>query len=187
MKVSYQRPQPGRYRLSRGVHSDGENLICDYPLRVLRPGPTTLKLIESCGEERTCADLSALLNLPVKRVEKLCEQLYWKGLLDAGPAISPETWPGVSIIIPTYNRARQLERCLAALLNLDYPRDCMEVIVVDDASNDNTGAVLERFGDECDANEIALHVVRHSRQKGVAMARNSGAVGSPGTELEFAL
>jgi mycofactocin system glycosyltransferase len=175
MKVSYQRPQPGRYRIARGVHIDGETLVCDYPLRVLRPGPTTLKLVASCGEERTCADLAALLNLPVKRVEKRCEQLYWKGLLDAGPAISPETWPGVSIIIPTYNRARQLERCLAALLNLDYPPDCMEIIVVDDASNDKTGTVLVHFGRECDAREIALHVVRHSRQKGVAMARNSGA------------
>jgi mycofactocin system glycosyltransferase len=119
--------------------------------------------------------LAALLNLPVKRVEKLCEQLYWKGLLDAGPAISPETWRSVSIIIPTYNRARQLERCLAALLKLDYPRDCMEIIVVDDASNDKTGAALKRFGDECEAKALALHVVSHARQKGVAMARNSGA------------
>lgn len=175
MKMSYQRPQPGRYRLASGVHIHGETLVCDYPLRVLRPGPTMLKLVASCGEERTCADLATLLNLPVKRVEKLCEQLYWKGLLDAGLAISPETWPGVSIIIPTYNRARQLERCLAALLNLDYPHDCIEIMVVDDASNDNTGVVLERFGRECDAKEIALHVVRHTRQKGVAIARNSGA------------
>ncbi len=175
MKLSYQRPQPGCYRLARGAHIHGETLVCDYPLRVLRPGPTTLKLVASCGEERTCADLAALLNLPVRRVEKLCEQLYWKGLLDAGPAISPETWPGVSIIIPTYNRARQLERCLVALLNLDYASDCMEIIVVDDASNDTTGAVLKRFGDECHAKAIALRVVRHSRQKGVALARNSGA------------
>src|ERR1700694_7495 len=175
VKMSYQRPQPGCYRLARGAHIVGETLVCDYPLRVLRPGPTTLKLVASCGEERTCADLAALLNLPVKRVEKLCEQLKWKGLLDAGPAISPETWPGVSIIIPTHNRARQLERCLDALLNLDYPRDCMEIIVVDDASTDKTGAVLERFGRECDAKEVALHVMRHTRQKGVAIARNSGA------------
>jgi mycofactocin glycosyltransferase len=177
MKVPYQRPQPGRYRLARGVHIHREILVCDYPLRVLRPGPTTLKLVVSCGEERTCVDLAMLLNLPVKRVEKLCEQLYWKGLLDAGPApaISLEKWPGVSIIIPTYNRARQLERCLAALLNLDYPHDCMEIIVVDDASRDYTSAVLEYYGGECDAKEIVLHVVRHTRQKGVAIARNSGA------------
>ena len=113
--------------------------------------------------------------MPARRVERLCEQLYWKGLLDAGPTIAPETWPGVSIIIPTYNRARQLERCLAALLNLEYPAECLEIIVVDDASSDATDAVLERFGRECDAKGIALHVVRLSRQQGVASARNSGA------------
>lgn len=150
-------------------------MVCDYPLRVVRPGPTMLRLVASCGEERTRADLATLLNLPVKRVEMLCQQLYWKGLLDAGPAISPEIWSGVSIIIPTYNRARQLERCLAALLNLDYPPDCMEIIVVDDASSDTTGAVVERFVRECKAKEIALQVVKHERQMGVAMARNSGA------------
>ena len=175
MKVPYQRPQPGCYRLARNVHIHGETLICDYPLRVLRPGPTTLRLLASCSEERTCSELAALLKLPLKRVEAICEQLYWKGLLDAGPTIMPETWPGISTIIPTHNRARQLERCLTALLNLDYPPDCMEIIVVDDASSDSTGAIVKRLEDECDAKKIALHVVKQTRQKGVAIARNSGA------------
>ncbi|MGH2496685.1 MAG: mycofactocin biosynthesis glycosyltransferase MftF [Ktedonobacteraceae bacterium] len=175
MKVPYQQPQPGCYRLARSVHIHGETLICDYPLRVLRPGPTMLRLIASCSEERTCAELAALLKLPLKRVETLCEQLYWKGLLDVGPSVAPETWPGVSIIIPTYNRARQLERCLVALLNLHYTPDCIEVIVVDDASSDNTGALVKRLDCEYAAKKIALYVVRHTRQKGVATARNSGA------------
>ena len=175
MKVPYRQLQPGRYRLARSVRIHGETLICDYPLRVLRPGPTTLRLIVSCSEERNCSELAALLKLPLKRVETLCEQLYWKGLLDAGPTITPETWPGVSIIIPTHNRARQLERCFTALLNLNYPPDCMEIIVVDDASSDRTSVLLKRLEGECDAKKIPLHVVRHTRQKGVAISRNSGA------------
>ncbi|HKV58248.1 MAG TPA: mycofactocin biosynthesis glycosyltransferase MftF [Ktedonobacteraceae bacterium] len=175
MKVPYQRPQPGCYRLARGVRIHGETLICDYPLRVLRPGPTTLRLIASCSEERTCAELAALLKLPLKRIEMLCGQLYWKGLLDAGPPLEADTWPGVSIIIPSYNRARQLERCLVALLNLHYPSDCIEVIIVDDASNDTTGGLVKRLEGEYAAKKIALHVVRHARQRGVATARNSGA------------
>lgn len=175
MKVPYRRPQPGCYRIGWNVQIRGDMVICKYPLRILRPGPAALQLLASCSEERTCADLAALLNIPIKRVERLCEQLYWKGLLDAGPASEPETWPGVSIVIPTYNRARQLERCLVALSNLDYPVECIEIIVVDDASNDTTSAILERFSQECETKGIALHVVRHSRQKGVALARNSGA------------
>ena len=174
MKDPYRRPQAGCYRIGRGVHIQGDMVICDYPLRILRPGHIALRLLASCSEERTCADLAALLKMPVKRVERLCEQLYWKGLLAGGSAMSPERWPGVSIVIPTYNRAKQLERCLASLLNLDYPPECMEIIVVDDASSDATSTILEYFSQECAAKEITLHTVRHTRRKGVALARNSG-------------
>ena len=175
MKVPYRRPQAGCYRIGRGVQIRGDTVICNYPLRVLRPGPTVLRLMASCNEEQSCADLAAPLKLPIKRVERLCEQLYWKGLLDAGPTIEPETLPGISIVIPTYNRARQLERCLIALLGLDYPSERMEIIVVDDASSDSTDTILERFSRECAVPGITLHVVKHTRQQGVALARNSGA------------
>ncbi|HLX59490.1 MAG TPA: mycofactocin biosynthesis glycosyltransferase MftF [Ktedonobacteraceae bacterium] len=153
----------------------GAYLICDYPLRALRPGATALRLLAHCAEEHTCAELAALLNLPVKRVETLCKQLYWKGLLDAGPQLPPETWPGVSIIIPTYNRALQLERCLSSLLQVDYPPACLEIIVVDDASSDETGATLERFVEKCKTKGIPLRIVRHTGRRGVAISRNSGA------------
>jgi glycosyltransferase involved in cell wall biosynthesis len=42
--------------------------------------------------------------------------------------------PSFSVVIPTWNRPRQLERCLAALAVLDYPREQFEVVVVDDGS-----------------------------------------------------
>jgi glycosyltransferase involved in cell wall biosynthesis len=37
----------------------------------------------------------------------------------------------VSIIIPTLNSGRTLDRCLGALVGLDYPRDEYEIIVKD--------------------------------------------------------
>src|SRR5689334_19490461 len=149
MRVSYRQPQAGCYQIARSVQIRGDTVVCDYPLRIVRPGQAALQLVTLCSEERTCADLAALLKMPIKRVERLCEQLYWKGLLDRGRAIAPGRWPGVSIVIPTYNRARQLERCLASLLQLDYPSECMEIIVVDDASRDETGTMLECFSREC--------------------------------------
>jgi len=173
--LHYRQPQPGCYRLARGVHLRDETLICDYPLRVIRPGATALRLLAYCDQERTGAELAALLGLSFKQVERLCERLYWKGLLAAGPHLPPETWPGVSIVIPSRNRARQLERCLSSLLNLDYPPDCLEIIVVDDASNDRTGAMLAQFTRECQARGLSLRIVRHTRQRGVAISRNSGA------------
>ena len=49
-----------------------------------------------------------------------------------------------SLIIPTYNRAPVLRRCLAHLLTLEGIQNC-EVIVVNDGSSDDTAAVLDHF------------------------------------------
>ena len=49
-----------------------------------------------------------------------------------------------SIIIPTYNRPRQLAVCLEALQKLDYSRSHLEVIVVDDGSEADLEAYSER-------------------------------------------
>ena len=42
--------------------------------------------------------------------------------------------PSFSIVIPTLNRPRQLEQCLAALAELDYPSHRIQLIIVDDGS-----------------------------------------------------
>lgn len=46
--------------------------------------------------------------------------------------------PKVTIVIPTLNSARTLKRCLTSVENLDYPKERLEVIVVDGDSNDST-------------------------------------------------
>jgi glycosyltransferase involved in cell wall biosynthesis len=51
--------------------------------------------------------------------------------------------PGVSIVVYSHNRAHQLDHNLPTLLELDYPN--YEVIVVDDASTDDTPDVLTRI------------------------------------------
>ncbi|ODS34823.1 MAG: glycosyltransferase [Candidatus Scalindua rubra] len=38
--------------------------------------------------------------------------------------------PIFSIIIPTHNRPKQLESCLNSIINLDYPNDRFEVVVL---------------------------------------------------------
>lgn len=63
---------------------------------------------------------------------------------------SKETRPGsrrpfVSIVIPTYNRANDLRRCLHSALAIDC--DDMEIIVSDNASPDNTQEVIKEFND----------------------------------------
>ncbi|MEO1206266.1 MAG: glycosyltransferase family 2 protein [Pseudomonadota bacterium] len=51
----------------------------------------------------------------------------------------------VSVIIPTFNRARYLRPCIEAVLNQSRPP--AEVLVVDDGSTDNTAEVVQEFGD----------------------------------------
>ena len=87
-------PSAGHYRLARGLHLAADYVVCDYPLRVVRPGDVAMRLLRLCQDERTPAELSNLLQLPPQRVQRLCEQLRWNWLLVAGPPTPREEWPG---------------------------------------------------------------------------------------------
>lgn len=51
----------------------------------------------------------------------------------------------LSVVIPTFNRAATLDRCLACLAAQTLGADRFEVVVADDASTDETSAVAERW------------------------------------------
>ncbi|HEX6478840.1 MAG TPA: mycofactocin biosynthesis glycosyltransferase MftF [Ktedonobacteraceae bacterium] len=174
-QISYSNPAAGTYHLAPGIRITGDYAVCDYPLRAIRLNATTKQLLLLCTQERICQELAAQIDQPVKRVEALCRQLHWKGLLEVGPYLPPETWPDVSIIIPTHNRSGQLERCIRSLLAMEYPASCLEIIVVDDGSTDGTGVLLEQLEQEFTARGGRLRIVRHTERQGVARSRNSGA------------
>ncbi|MEM8514819.1 glycosyltransferase involved in cell wall biosynthesis/GT2 family glycosyltransferase [Massilia sp. MP_M2] len=75
----------------------------------------------------------------------------------------------VSIIINTYNRAKQLQDCLRGLWNLDYPE--FEVIVVNGPSTDNTKEVCSRFSESITYVECSERNLSISRNIGLANAR----------------
>lgn len=85
----------------------------------------------------------------------------------------------ISVIVPTCNRAANLPGLIEALLDQDYRGD-FEVIVVDNASTDNTAAVLERY---C-RRERGVRWIRETR-RGAAQARNAGARAARGDILAF--
>lgn len=70
----------------------------------------------------------------------LANLLSFEGLRPAKP---PEDPPLVSILVPARNEERSIEACVGSLLRQDYP-NC-EVIVLDDHSDDGTGAIVERL------------------------------------------
>ena len=87
--------------------------------------------------------------------------------------------PFFSIIIPTYRRPWRLAGCLQSLTCLDYPRDCFEVIVVDDGSPTPPQTLAADFR-ECF--DIMLIKQAHT---GPAKARNTGAAQAKGEILAF--
>lgn len=87
--------------------------------------------------------------------------------------------PFFSIIIPTWNRPKQLRACLLSLAKMEYPPDRFEVIVVDDGSDPPIGAPEDR--------ELLGCSVTWLRQvnAGPAAARNAGAAKAKGPYLAF--
>ena len=54
--------------------------------------------------------------------------------------------PKVSIVIPTKNSEDVIEKCLKSIQNLDYPKEDLEVIIVDGYSTDRTAEIARRYG-----------------------------------------
>lgn len=53
--------------------------------------------------------------------------------------------PSVTIIVPCFNEEKTIEKTLHSLLALDYPKEKIKIMVVDDGSTDNTREVLNKF------------------------------------------
>ena len=87
--------------------------------------------------------------------------------------------PFFSIIVPTYKRPRALAECLRALENVDYPRERLEVIVVDDGSPSPPEAVVREY-----ARRLPVRLVSQDNA-GPAAARNRGAELAGGDFLAF--
>lgn len=85
----------------------------------------------------------------------------------------------ISIVIPAYNTAELLPRCLDSVLTACDP-DC-EVIVVDDASTDDTAAVAERY----QLKDPRVYLVRHDKHEGVGYARQTGVETAQGDSVMF--
>src|SRR3989344_4859640 len=53
--------------------------------------------------------------------------------------------PKISISLPTFNEEKYLKLCLDALYNLDYPKNKLEVFLVDAGSTDKTVEIAKKF------------------------------------------
>ena len=86
--------------------------------------------------------------------------------------------PLVSIIVPVYNAQEFLERCINSVLAQEYTN--FELILVDDGSTDNSGAVCDSY-----LNRDARIRVIHKENTGVSDSRNQALDEAKGEYLQF--
>lgn len=79
----------------------------------------------------------------------------------------------VSIIIAARNEEKYISRCLASLLEQNYPPELVEIIVVDDRSDDETAAIVKSFSNRS-VKLISLSVGESSGKK-AALSKGIGA------------
>ena len=91
----------------------------------------------------------------------------------------PGYLPSVSILIAAYNEERSIQRKLRETLDLDYPPEKMEVIVLSDASSDATDSIVEACRDP------RVRLLRIPERKGKTHAQNEGARIARGEILIF--
>lgn len=105
--------------------------------------------------------------------ERLLATLTWAASLREGAGETGPP-PSFSIVICTYNRARVLEKCLAALRSLEYP--AFEVVVVNGPSTDHTDEVLALFPDVKRAD---------NGTRNLSISRNLGIAAAAGEVIAF--
>ncbi len=91
--------------------------------------------------------------------------------------ISPQ--PTVSILIPAHNEEIVIEETLKAMINLNYPKDKLEVIIINDDSTDSTGAIAETYAALHPYIKV-VHTMPPFSGKGKSVALNRGLKHSTG-------
>src|SRR5438270_1068769 len=79
-----------------------------------------------------------------QRAGSRIDRIAGKGYARAANTIGLVAEPLVSVVVSTYNRPDRLARLLSALCAQTLPRAAFEVVVVDNGSGPETGAVLAR-------------------------------------------
>jgi mycofactocin glycosyltransferase len=172
---------PLEYTLREGIRvqeqGDRGLVISDVPLNVVSVSKGAAQILQSCNGGRSINELATGRNgFTEENVFQVCEYFRKRAMLEVSPSGPFDYCPTVSVIIPSRDRRADLLECLEAVHDLGYPRDKVEVIVVDDGSCDGTVDAIK-----------ALHckVLSNSRPRGQSFCRNEGASAARGEILAF--
>lgn len=88
------------------------------------------------------------------------------------------TFPDISVSIVNLNGEKYLKECLGSLKELNYPQDKLEIIVVDNGSNDNSLDILKKDYPQ-------VKIIKNSKNMGFAYANNQAAKNARGEYIAF--
>jgi mycofactocin system glycosyltransferase len=141
-------------------------VVGDRPLAVVEVTPAALRLLARLPPGR-----DVLLTAPRPEALRLLRRLADAGLLELRPVAGDA--PTVTVVVPVRDRPGGLAACLVSLDGVRYPRERLDVVVVDD------GSALPA------AVPAGVRLVRIERPQGPAAARNAGARVARGEVLAF--
>ncbi|MCG1037806.1 glycosyltransferase family 2 protein [Polaribacter sargassicola] len=85
----------------------------------------------------------------------------------------------ISVVIPNFNNSLYLKQCISSVLNQTY--SCIECIVIDDNSNDDSVDIIKTLQEEYSN----LSFYKNEINKGVSYSRNKGAELAKGEYISF--
>ncbi len=97
----------------------------------------------------------------------------------------PTQKPVLSVIVSVYNAERTIGRCLEAILDADFDRKQIELILSNDASKDRTMDYINTFAEKYRSLYGRLAVISPEREGGVSVTRNRGLEVSKGDFVVF--
>lgn len=83
----------------------------------------------------------------------------------------------VSVIIPAYNCQDYIQATINSVINQTYPKEWIEVIIVNDGSTDNTAKIIDSYKD--------IFKIVHTENRGVSYARNKALEHATGNFIQY--
>jgi len=168
-----------RYTLQAGLEllpdAEGGLLVSLRPLLAMRMNSQALAALACLTTERTAGEVALITGMSPTNANTFLESLTRKRLLRKRLPV-PTTWPAISVIMPAHGRPAATRACIESLLALDYPAECLEIIVVDDASQPPLAPALDG---------LPIRLLRQERNIGQSAARNLAAAQANGSVLAF--
>lgn len=172
------------FSLTQGTTLTNDNnnhtLTSYVPIRILRLNRVLYELVSAIIEGQSLYEITKNKSVSQKKsILIMVLNLVAKGYLSLkfnDVEHRDKHYPTVTIVIPVRNRPDEIQDCLNSLTQLDYPKQKLEIIVVDDGSTDNTAEIIRGFN---------VCLISLPTSNGPSACRNIGVEKAKGNIIAF--